>query len=102
MNKKSILIISLSTFTYDARVKTYAKYLKEKGYDVVIVSSKEKDDEPSEIRNEFINYRIIKKYKWGSGISYILYYLKFLLVCFIKYIGISLKIKYDLVYILYA
>jgi|SRR5690554_469034 len=98
MNKKSILIISLSTFTYDARVKTYAKYLKEKGYDVVIVSSKEKDDEPSEIRNEFINYRIIKKYQGGSGLSYILYYLKFLLVCFIKVSGLSFKTKFDLVH----
>ncbi len=97
-NKKSVLIITLSTFMYDARVKTYATYLKEKGYEVFIVSSKEKKNDPKKIVNQFTNYRVITKYQGESSLSYIIYYVKFLLKSFIQISLLSFRHRFDIVH----
>ena len=96
MNK--ILLFTLSTFNYDARVKTYANYLKKNGFEVIVLSSKENDKEQTIQIDDFINYRIIKKYRGNSGLSYILYYTLFLIKAFYWVTRSFFKYRYNIIH----
>ena len=95
---KTILLFTLSTFKFDARVKTYANYLKECGIKVIILSSKEKNNENIKDEKDFINYRIIKKYQGTSSLSYIMYYLQFFLKACLWVPYLFVKYRFEIVH----
>ena len=63
---KNVLIITLSSLYHDARVLTYIHKLKDMGYKVVAISLKEKGADSFKEENEFINYKIVKRYIGSS------------------------------------
>jgi len=96
--KRKALLVTLSSYTFDARVKTYGHYLKENGYKAFIVSAKDETQGRDVIGDDMVNIRVIKKFRGASLALYFLYYLKFFCLSLIAISRLSLKAKFQFVH----
>ena len=99
MKTKNIIIISCSIVYMDARVRSYIDGLCKQGYHVDVISLK--DDKNERIRsqeNGYINYKVATRYIGDRLISYILYYILFLLRSFAVVSLLSFRKKFHAVH----
>ncbi len=98
INKNKALLVTLSSYTFDARVKTYAHYLKKNGYKVFIVSAKDEAQGSDVIAEDIVNIRVINKFRGSSLALYFLYYFKFFLVSLFAISRLSLRNRFQFIH----
>ncbi len=97
---KKICMIAYTNYLSDARPRREAETLRRRGDQVDFIALGEKDRPPMEMVEGVRLFRVMqRKYRGGSGASYLFSYLRFLCAVTVKLVSLYRHERYDVVYV---